>query len=141
MNSIMMRSGSFPLPRTLRLPLDALRKLFPACFAIPLLERFVRDFALDEEFGEFAALCLALERHRPFCSDRWASRRTVSLILCPDNLRPEPAARQDYERDALSCSTLTSAGTRRNPAVAWQISNSGGIAPRWSAKGDAARRR
>ncbi len=60
MNSIMVL---LLLTRVFSLPFDALGKLFSARFAIPLLEGLVRDFALDEEFGEFAVLCLALEGH------------------------------------------------------------------------------
>ena len=54
---------SFTFPRRLRFPLHALWQLTPAGFPIPLLERFVGDLALDEKFGEFAPLRLALEGH------------------------------------------------------------------------------
>jgi hypothetical protein len=47
----------------LRFAFDAFGKLLPACFAVPLLECFVRNLALDEEFGKFAPLGLALEWH------------------------------------------------------------------------------
>src|SRR6187551_3685074 len=48
----------------LRLPLDALRQLFPARLTIPFLERLGRNLPFDEELCEFPALGLALERHQ-----------------------------------------------------------------------------
>src|SRR4029450_12710166 len=43
----------------------AFRKLPAAGFAVPFLERFVRDLPLDEKLGELASLRLTLERHAP----------------------------------------------------------------------------
>ena len=43
--------------------MDALRQTFSYRLAVPLFERLVSDFALDEQLHEFSALCLALKRH------------------------------------------------------------------------------
>jgi hypothetical protein len=59
----MVASASSTLARRLPLAFDPFGKLLSARFSVPLLECLVRDFALDEEFGKFAALCLAFERH------------------------------------------------------------------------------
>jgi hypothetical protein len=42
----------------------ALGELLAAGLAVPFLEGLIGDFALHEEFGELAALGLALEGHR-----------------------------------------------------------------------------
>src|SRR5690242_5478107 len=48
----------------LRLPLrGVLRQRLRARFAVPLLEGLGRNFALDEQLSELAALRLAFERH------------------------------------------------------------------------------
>ena len=44
--------------------LHALRQFPAPGLAIPLFEGLVRDLALHQQFGEFAPLGLALERHR-----------------------------------------------------------------------------